>query len=198
MPRTRPTLFVFILLFLAFSLAACSKPKEEAGIPDNATIVNYVRETQMLESALKEDPNNPKLLVELGNTYYNWGQEEVDSKVETAEPSAKWARAVECYDKALSIEPANVNVIVDRANLTEALGDNDKAISEFRRAMKLDPKLLQARINLILALGGKKKDYKAAVSEYDALLAISPEQKDNASLSEQVDKYRDQLKEARK
>jgi tetratricopeptide (TPR) repeat protein len=105
---------------------------------------------------------------------------------------------VEFYKQALAIDPANVNVRVDMANLMRYMGRTDEAIAEYRKAIKQNPQHLLARINLILALGQQKRDYKGAIAEYDDLLKNIPAQKDNIDLKKEVDAFRESMKEAKK
>lgn len=185
---------------MAAMVSACSqKQAQEGGGPGEAQLSpRYAQETQELESALKDDPKNAALLIKIGNTYYDWGQEEANAKGQVAQPGDKWMRAVDYYKRALEIQPGNVNVRVDMANVLGFLGQTDEAIAQYREAMKTDPKHPQARINLILALGQQKKEYKAAISEYDSLLKAIPEQKDNTDLKQEVDGFKEAMKEARK
>ena len=195
-----------LLLMACFAIiagmTACKQKDERAGAPEGPTgtdlVPGFTQHAEMLENALKDDPNNSGLLVQLGNLYYDWGQSEVDSKGEAANPADKWSRAINYYERALAVDPKNVNVRVDMANLLRYMNRSDDAIKEYRTAMAQDPKHPQARINLVAALGDDKKDYKDALAEYEALLQAIPDQKNNTALKEQVDGYRAKMKEAKK
>ncbi len=199
MPFTFRRLSILAIAILAvFSLAACSKEKPE-DVPGDATLSpRFETEAQQMETVLKDDPKNLNTLIQLGNLYYDWGQNEVDTKGDTAQPEDKWIRAINYYSQALDIDPKNVNIRVDMANLMRFTGRLDEAITQYRTAIKQDPKHAQARINLISALGQQKEDYKAAISEYDALLKVAPDQKDNAALKQEVDSFRNAPKEIKK
>jgi tetratricopeptide (TPR) repeat protein len=187
-----------LTVFAVFSLSACSKDKQERSSGDTTLSPRFASETQMLETALKDDPKNLNALIQLGNIYYDWGQNEVDTKGDTAQPEDKWLRAIKYYGQALEIDPSNSNVRVDMANLMRFMGRTDESLSHYRTAISQDPKHVQARINLITALGQQKQDYKGAISEYDALLMAVPEQKDNAALKQEVDNFRSMMKENKK
>ena len=198
--------FIFKRLFLlavavlaVFALSACSKEKQERSSGDTTLSPRFASEAQQFETALKDDPKNLNALIQLGNLYYDWGQNEVDTKGDTAQPEDKWLRAIKYYGQALEIDPKNVNIRVDMANLMRFTGRTDEALSQYRTAIKLDPKHAQARINLITTLGQMKQDYKGAVTEYDALLKAVPEQKDNIELKQEVDNFRNMMmKETKK
>lgn len=192
-------LFLLAMTVLAvFALSACSKEKQERPSGDTTLSPRFASEAQLLETAMKDDPKNLNTLIQLGNLYYDWGQNEVDTKGDTAQPEDKWLRAIKYYGQALEIDPSNVNVRVDMANLMRFMGRTDESLSHYRTAINQDPKHVQARINLISALGQQKQDYAGAVSEYDALLKAIPEQKDNAALKQEVDNYRNIMKEKKK
>jgi tetratricopeptide (TPR) repeat protein len=198
----RHLLILFTCALFVFGLYACKGKNENAGMPEGPTGTDltpgFKQHADMLESALKDDPNNSGLLIQLGNLYYDWGQSDLENKAQTADPTIRWTRAVDFYKRALTINPKDVNVRVDMANLIRYMGKPDEAINEYRTAISQDPKHPQARINLIATLGEDKKDYKGAVSEYDALLKALPDQANNTALKEQVDNFKAQMKEARK
>jgi tetratricopeptide (TPR) repeat protein len=190
---------ILVLSFLVvFSFASCSKKETAAPSGGRAQVTDYVRQARMMEAALRADPKNVNLLIQLGNLYYDWGQDEVSREGEAAQPVDKWDRAVAYYQQALAIDPANVNVRVDMANMMRYTGRTDEAIAEYRKAIKQNPKHPQARINLILALGQTKRDYKGAIDEYNDLLKNIPAQKDNIDLRQEVDAFKESMKEARK
>ena len=185
-------------LFLIFIIASCSKKETAEPTRGGSEISNFAEQAQMMEAALKKDPNNVNIMVQVGNLYYDWGQDEVNKKGDVAQPVEKWDRAVGFYQEALEIDPANVNVRVDMANLMRYTGQPDEAIEEYRKAIKLNPQHPQARINLILALGQIKRDYKGAIAEYDELLQNIPSQKDNTDLRQEVEAFKESMKETRK
>jgi tetratricopeptide (TPR) repeat protein len=184
---------------LTLSFTACKQKAQEGGVPSETEVSpTYTEQTRMIEDALRNDPNNRTLLVQLGNLYYDWGQEEVTKKGELAQPTEKWSKAVDFYKRALAVEPSDVNVRVDMANLLRFMGRGDEAIAEYRQALNIDPKHPQARINLVLALAELKKDYKGAVNEYGNLIRILPDQAQNLELKKEVEGYKEQMKGAKK
>jgi len=190
----RLSLFVMALV-LAMSLSACSdKDQQPTGGGDAELNPMYSQKADMLEAALRENPKDSTILINLGNLYYDWGQEEANTKGAAAQPLGKWQKAIDYYARALDIDPNNVNIRVDRANLLQWTGRADEAIAEFRKGMSIDPKHQQARVNLILALGQEKQDYNGALKEYDALLKVAPEQAKNESLKAEVDRFKELLK----
>ncbi len=156
----------------------------------------YTEDIRMYEQALSSNPNNLDILIQLGNKYYDWGEEEVHTEGDRAEPVPKWLKAIDYYNRALEIDPKNADVRTDMGNLLNWMGRFDEAEEAYRTAIKSNPNHPQSRINLVTLLGGRMGRYKEAIKEYETLLKVSPEQKDNTSLKEEVDDYRAKMKEA--
>ncbi len=188
--------YCLVSVLLAVSISACSKGDKEpvaGGEPAELT-PSSTQQAEMLETALKNDPNNTEVLAKLGNLYFDQGLDDVNKHGEHAQPVESWTKGIGYYKRALEVKPSDVNVRVDMGTLLEYLGKTDEAISEYRRGIRIDPKHPQARINLIIALGKSKKDYKSAVLEYEALLKAVPEQAGNKTLELDVEGYKQMMK----
>ena len=194
----RFSIFIAASLLIAIPFVSCAKKETEKAPASNTSITDFPQEAEMMQAALKNDPKNVNILIQLGNLYYDWGQDEVNREGNSAQPSDKWSQGINCYEQALEIDPGNVNVRTDMATLMRDTGQVDQAITEYRTVLKLDPQHPQARINLILTLGESRHDYKAALSEYDKLIKNVPDQKENTELSQEVDAFRQALKEGGK
>jgi Tfp pilus assembly protein PilF len=62
-----------------------------------------------------------------------------------------WADSVDAYGKALAEHPNNAMILNNRGFSHFMQGDMDEAIADLQRALRLDPKLRPAQINLRLA-----------------------------------------------
>jgi Tfp pilus assembly protein PilF len=62
-----------------------------------------------------------------------------------------WTAAVAAYDKALAERPNNAMILNNRGFSNFMQGNMDEAIADLQRALRLDPKLQPARVNLRLA-----------------------------------------------
>ncbi|MFI5180342.1 MAG: tetratricopeptide repeat protein [Thermoanaerobaculia bacterium] len=91
-----------------------------------------------LQAAVTRDPKNGDLLVHLGNAAYDAGD---------------WRLAVDSYERALKIKGDDPNVLTDLGVAYRNLGDSDKALARFDRALTLDPKHWQALYNKTVVLG---------------------------------------------
>ena len=94
-----------------------------------------------LEAAVSKDPRNGDLFVQLGNAGYDGGD---------------FRLAVDAYEKAVSIRGDDPNVLTDLGVSYRNLGDLDKALAMFDRALKVSPGHWQAAFNKIVVLGVDK------------------------------------------
>jgi cytochrome c-type biogenesis protein CcmH/NrfG len=116
-------------------------------------------EINMLESAVRTDPNNLDALVRLGNIYFDANQPQ---------------KAIEAYERALKINPKNSDVRTDMAIMYRNLKDYDRAIAELKQAAADDPKHGNSRYNLGIILLHDKKDFKGAITAWESFLKIEP------------------------
>ena len=77
--------------------------------------------------------------------------------------------ALESYQKAIDIDPANATALNDMGNLLADLGRLEDAVRAYQRALEADPGLALAHHNLGVALCGMGRPRKASVSHRKAL-----------------------------
>ncbi len=112
----------------------------------------------LLEQA-KAEPNNPELLVKIGNIYYDTQQ---------------YPTAIDYYQRALKAQPENANVRTDLATAYWYSGDADSAIQEFNKALSYEPNKANTLFNLGVVQWQGKMDIKGAVATWQKLLATNP------------------------
>jgi len=115
---------------------------------------------QELQAALARDPQNGDLLVQLGNTAYD---------------SEDWRLAVDSYEKSLKFKGDDPNILTDLGVSYRGLGDFDRALAMFDRALKVAPAHWQAAFNKIVVLG-IDKGQTAKAKELLAKLKASGQQ----------------------
>jgi cytochrome c-type biogenesis protein CcmH/NrfG len=125
---------------------------------------------------LKAKPNDPALISQIGNMYY-------DAQV--------FPTAIEYYRKTLAIDPRNAPVRTDLATAMFYSNDPDGALTEFDRALKDDPKNSNALFNRGIVKWQAKMDVKGAVADWELLLKQNPNY-------EQADKVRMYMAQAKK
>jgi tetratricopeptide (TPR) repeat protein len=119
---------------------------------------------------LKSRQNNPTLLAEVGNLYYD---------------ARDYPLAIDYYQKSLAVEPKNAIVRTDMATSMFFMKDVDHAIAEFDHALKDDPKNSNALFNRGIAKWRGKMDVIGAVADWKLLLKENP----NYELANKVQMY---------
>lgn len=115
---------------------------------------------QNLQEQVEATPDDPDLLIRLGNTAYD---------------AEEFKIAIDAYEKALKKRPNDVNVLTDTGVSYRNLGDSDRALTFFDRALKVDPKHWPARFNQAIVLGLDKGDVPRAKEVLAVLKKEHPE-----------------------
>jgi tetratricopeptide (TPR) repeat protein len=120
-----------------------------------------------LTRANKIQPDNYQVIVALGNS--NFDSQNYDA-------AEKW------YSAALAKKPDDVDVLTDHGltYMFRAQPDYDRAISEFQKAIQIDPKHEQTLQDLVVAYT-EKHDAKQAQEMLDKLVEVNPQ---NAAIPE--------------
>lgn len=108
---------------------------------------------------LKSNPNNPDLLAQIGNYYYDGQQYPI---------------AIGYYQQSLKLQPANTSVRTDMATAFWYTGDADTAISEFKKSLSYEPNKANTLFNLGIVEWQGKMDANAAVTAWQKLLDTNP------------------------
>jgi tetratricopeptide (TPR) repeat protein len=121
--------------------------------------VNYQQRIQLLEGMVAADPNNRNAWVELGHNYFD---------------SEQPVKAIEAYDKALALDPADPDVITNQGVMFRTLGWYDRAIDNFTRANELKPTHPQSLYNLGIVYRFDLQDFPKAREVWTRYLAMHP------------------------
>ncbi|MBI5969515.1 MAG: tetratricopeptide repeat protein [Deltaproteobacteria bacterium] len=140
------------------AIPAAMKPPPPSSTPVVPS-ADIQKQISFLQSILKDDPKNLKVLIELGNAYFDTDQ---------------FDRAIETYSKALAIDPQNAEVRTDTGIMFRRKGDSDRAIAEFKRAAEMDPRHVNSRYNLGIVLLHDKGDIKGAIKAWEDYLKVEP------------------------
>src|SRR6202045_2602857 len=84
-----------------------------------------------------------------------------------------WSGATQTVSKAMALAPADPNVLIAAANLETALGNRDRAIELYRKAVELDPVNAQSRSFLAFGLATTKQ-FAEARAEYARVIELNP------------------------
>jgi len=112
-----------------------------------------------LEEETRANPNNLQAWIELGNSYFDTGQNE---------------KAIQAYRKSLEIDPNNANVWTDLGVMYRRSGNPQEAINSFDRAIEVDPRHEVSRMNKGIVLLHDMNDMDGAIKAWEELLAVNP------------------------
>lgn len=135
--------------------------------------MKHMADTQAepLLAQLKSNPNDPALLAQIGNVYYDTQQ---------------YKDAVGYYERSLNVDPSNPNVRTDMGTAYFYMGDADRAISEFEKTLTYDAKHGQTMFNLGMVKWQGKGDAKGAVEAWERLLKTVPDYPDRANVEQLI------------
>jgi adenylate cyclase len=83
-----------------------------------------------------------------------------------------WSAATQSVSKAMALAPADPNVLIAAANLETALGNTDRGIEIYRKAVELDPVNAQSRSFLAFGLATTKQ-FAEARAEYARVIELN-------------------------
>src|SRR5207253_2724576 len=83
-----------------------------------------------------------------------------------------WSAATQTVSKAMASAPADPNVLIAAANLETALGNTDRAIEIYGKAVELDPVNAQSRSFLAFGLANTKR-FADARAEYARVIELN-------------------------
>jgi tetratricopeptide (TPR) repeat protein len=126
------------------------------------------KQAEALLAQLRDKPNDPQLLYNLGNIYYDTQQ---------------YSEAIKYYEQSLAQNPKAADVRTDMATAYYYSGNVDKALSEFDVVLKQNPKHANALFNQGMVRWKGKMDVAGAVASWKKLLETNPnyERRDEVS-----------------
>lgn len=151
-------LFLFILAvsFLALT-ASCSKPETPKGkSPESAVATGPIVDTGSVKSGgfVKEveNTNDPEKLAQLGDKYFD---------------SNRYGEAIEAYEKALKLNPKDVDTYNDLGLSFYYTARSEKAVEILRKGAEVDPSFQRVWLSLgfVLTATGKGEEAKTALNK---------------------------------
>lgn len=173
----RVFLLTTILLVLIFFVAGCKEKSQPPAVPhthDSIDLSKY-KEAETLAALLRNDPDNLRALIKLGNIYFDIGRNE---------------DAVTTYRRALALDPGNADVRTDMGICLRRLNKTEEAIEAFEKSIDSNPHHYQSRYNLGLVLLHEKNDLQGALEAWEGLLKAVPEFPGRDVLALQVEKLK--------
>ena len=136
--------------------APVAQPQAGAPAAGGANVQQRINE---LKAVVASDPKNRNAWVALGNDYFD---------------SDRPMESVEAYQKALDINSNDANVLTDQGVMFRRLGWFDRAIENFTKANKVDPKHSVSLFNLGIVYRYDLQDLPKAKAAWEQFLAVNP------------------------
>ena len=150
-------------------------PSAPAAAPPARDSIEVASQIQTLKEIVKKDPNNLPAWVEMGNLYFDSDQPK---------------EAIEAYSRYLAVKPDNPDVRTDMGIMYRKLGQFDRALEEFRKAARSDPKHVNSRYNIGLVLLHDKQDMQGAIKAWEEYLKVDPSSEKAQRIRAQIEKMK--------
>lgn len=165
----------FILGFFVNQAVRSPKKADSAGpssasLPENHPAPELLERLDQLLEHVRNHPEDRKSLVQLGNSFYDIG---------------RFDAAVEWYEKALALQPADIDVSTDLGTSYLYTGRREDALRQFQKSLDMDPNHAQTLQNIGVAYfaGG---EYKEAVRVWEQLIGAHPDYVRAEEIREQI------------
>ena len=153
-------LVIGLLVGLLISRSGHQKASSSSGQGGGSAVaVNYQQNINMLKEMVSNDPKNRGAWVQLGNNYFDSDQPML---------------AVDAYNKALALAPDDPAVLTDQGVMFRRLGWYDKAVENFKRAIKVDPTFKQSLYNMGVVYRYDLKNFAKAKQVWERFLKLDP------------------------
>jgi tetratricopeptide (TPR) repeat protein len=155
----------------AASAAAQQAPASGAGATSRAAVLD---ETQVnaLKTVAERETSNPTPRVQLGNLYFD---------------AERYDEAIKWYGDALRLVPDDVNVSTDLGVSYYYSNQPDKALTQFDRSLKLDPKHAKTLLNVGIVRAFGKQDLDGAEAAWKQVLTIAPDSPEGQAAKRALD-----------
>ena len=156
------------------------KDDPTANVPNNETLKNLADQNkdtvEKFNKRLEEDPKNLAALLNLGQTYMNWGSSATYSSTtdeEKAYSKALITKAEGFYDRYLELHDSDA-ARVQRIMCESYAGDNAKALEELQQlsAQKPDSPVVLVYLGMMYAQQGENQK---AVETYKKVAEVDPD-----------------------
>ena len=128
-------------------------------LPEGHPPIDISAVVKTLEEHAAQNPRDPEPRLKLANYLYDQQQ---------------WQRAIEWYQKAVELDPKNVNARTDMGTAYFNLGRPADALREYRQSLEIDPTHQPTMFNLIVVHLDGLHDVAAAQQAWDRLHKRNP------------------------
>jgi tetratricopeptide (TPR) repeat protein len=135
-------------------------PQMPPSAPAQAPDAELQGRITMNQSIVVRDPRNVQAWIQLGNDYFDSHQAQ---------------KAIEAYGRALELKPNDPDVLTDQGVMYRALGQFDKAIANFEKANRAEPKHVQSLFNMGVVYANDLRKPKEATAAWNRVIQLAPQ-----------------------
>ena len=128
-------------------------------LPPGHPPLDVANKLNALETQAKQNPQDPQPALDLANLYYDQKQ---------------YDRAADWYQKALALDPKNVNARTDLGTVYFNLGRPEDALKAYEESLRVDPNHEPTMFNTIIVNLEGTHNLAAARAMYDKLHKRNP------------------------
>jgi len=140
---------------------------------DESYIAGLEQRIVQFNASLEQSPDNFYLLANLGHAYFDLGR--VHARVTGNEKAVEtYFQAVEAYQRALLVNPDDVDVRVNLAIMAFWSDQLDLAEEEFKKAIELNPNHAKAHYNQGIFLYFGRSNPTEAIASWNRVIELNP------------------------
>jgi tetratricopeptide (TPR) repeat protein len=154
---------------------AASTPADGAmpqqGLPEGHPPIDSAAVIQQMEDMAAQNPKDADIRLKLANFLYDQKQ---------------YSKAIEWYERALELDPKNVNARTDLGTAYFYKGRPQDALREYDKSLAINPQHEPTLVNAIVVNLQGTHDLAAAQKAWDRLHNLNPNNKALPSLKDQI------------
>ena len=147
----------------------------QQGLPEGHPPIDTAAVVQQMEQMAAQNPKDVDVRLKLANFLYDQKQ---------------YSKAIEWYQRALELDPKNVNGHTDLGTAYFYTGRPQDALREYDKSLKLNPRHEPTMLNAIVVNLEGTHDLAAAQKAWDRLYTLNPNHPALAGLKEQINTAR--------
>jgi len=102
----------------------------------------------------------------------------------------RFAEAIISYQRALDLDPKNVDVRVDMGTCYRGVGQPERAIEEYKKGMKYNPRHAMAYLNSGIVYANDLKKNAEALKSFEKYLELAPNAPNAADIRQEIQRLK--------
>jgi cytochrome c-type biogenesis protein CcmH/NrfG len=147
----------------------------QQGLPEGHPPIDSAAVIQQMEDMAAQNPKDADVRLKLANFLYDQKQ---------------YRKAIEWYERALELDPKNVNARTDLGTAYFYMGRPQDALREYDKSLAINPQHEPTMVNAIVVNLQGTHDFAAAQKAWDRLYKLNPNHPALAGLREQINTAR--------